>query len=320
MEQYIDKVPTREEALALLKLKGSDTTMLFAVADKVREKYCGNKIHACTITNAKSGKCKENCRFCAQSAHYSTNIPTYDMKDCDTMQEECNTAGDIGSDHFGIVTSGREVLKDTPEYNTVVEFLNKYSHSHVKPCASLGMLTPDMAEDLKSKGLTRYHNNIQTSPSKYGEIVATTHTIEERIASIKAAKNAGLEVCSGGIIGMGETLEDRIDMAYTLLELGVDSVPINVLNPIKGTPMGEYPILAASDILKTIAVFRIILKDKVIKVAAGRESILKDFMGTAFLAGANGLLIGGYLTVRGRSSEEDQKFIENIERIWNGEV
>lgn len=317
MIKFIDNIPTKEEALALFNTRGSEITELFAAADKTREKYCGNKLHVCTITNAKSGKCRENCRFCAQSSHYSTNILSYEMKDSSVMQSECDVASEIGSDHFGIVTSGREILRDSTEYNTIINFLDNYPNKNIKPCASLGMLDFETAQDLKSHGLTRYHNNIQTSPNKYNEIVSTTHSIDERINSIKAAKMAGLEVCSGGIIGMGESLSDRIEMAYTLLELNVDSIPLNVLNPIPGTPMEKYEILSAGEILKTIAIFRLILKDKVIKVAAGRETILKDFMGTAFLAGANGLLIGGYLTVKGRSSAEDQLFIKNIERIWN---
>lgn len=314
-DKYLTEEITREEAVELFKVKGTEIMELFSVANKIREKYCGNTIHTCTITNAKSGKCSEDCKFCAQSAYYETGIETYEMKECSSITDEYNKSCEIGSDKFGVVTSGKAVEKGSSEYETLLEFLDR-AKGVSEPCFSTGKLTYEEAVELKSRGLTRFHNNIQTSVESYSDIVATTHTVYDRIEAIKNAKKAGLEVCCGGIIGMGESHEDRVSMAFTIKELDVECMPLNILNPIKGTPYGEKNILDINEILKTIAIYRIILRDKVLKVTAGRESILKDFMGMAFMAGANSLMVGGYLTVRGRSVEEDKKFIEDIKKMW----
>lgn len=316
MNKYLNEEITKEEAIKLFNLKGSKLMELFTVANKVREKYCGNEIHYCTITNARSGKCSEDCKFCAQSAHYNTNIKEYGLKKNKILLEEYREAQNLGSENFGIVTSGRSIKKGSSEFEQIKSFLEN-TDDNCKPCASIGLLTEEEAKELKENGLIRYHNNLQTSVDKYSELVATTHSIEDRMESIKNAKKVGLKVCSGGIIGMGESYEDRVEMAFKLKELDVDSIPINILNPIKNTPHGDREILTVDEILKTIAIFRLILKDKGIKIAAGRETILKDFMGLAFMAGANGMLVGGYLTVKGRSVEEDYRFIENLKLLWS---
>jgi biotin synthase len=318
LRKYIDGDVSRSQALELSKLSGAKLMELFSVANEIREKYCGNDIALCTITNARSGKCGEDCKFCAQSAHYNTNIESYELKEEETLREEYKMSKEFGSSKFGIVTSGRTIKKGSPEYGKLKKFIEEASKSGegVELCASIGLLDYDEIVELKEAGLARIHNNLQTSVSAYNKIVATTHRVEDRIETIKNALRAGIDVCSGGIIGMGETWEDRIDMAFTLKELGVDSIPINILNPIPGTPYGDREILSVDEILKTIAIYRLINKDKVIKVAAGRETILKDFMGMAFMSGANGMLIGGYLTVRGRSVEEDLKFVENLKKMW----
>lgn len=314
-EKYIEKEITKEEALELTKLKGSELVELFAVANKIREKFCGNKIETCTITNAKSGKCSEDCKFCAQSEKYNTHIHTYPLKDIKFLEDECKTAIEHKSDRFAIVTSGKGIKKGTQDYEVIKKFAENMSKD-IEVCCSIGLLDEDELQTLKDAGVSRFHSNLQTSIKSYKDIVATTHNVLDRIDTIKSAQKVGMKVCCGGIIGMGETWEDRIDMAFTCKELGVDAIPLNILNPIKGTPYGEREVLDACEILKTIAIFRLILKDKNIKVVAGRESILKDFMGSAFLAGANGLMIGGYLTVNGRSVEDDFKFIENIKKLW----
>lgn len=315
LQKYIEQDITFKEAVELFNTKGSELLELFNVANRIREKECGNNIEVCTITNAKSGKCNENCKFCAQSAHYNTNIDTYDMKDINELRNEYEMSCEIGSNMFGIVTSGGTILRDSEDYKKLKEFL-KIAKGSSLPCFSIGKLGYEEAVEFKEAGLTRYHNNIQCSKESYSKIVATTHTIEERIESIKNAKKAGLKVCCGGIIGMGESYEDRVSMAFTIKELDIDCIPLNILNPIKGTPHGDQEILTVDEILKTIAIYRIILKNKVIKVTAGRESILKDFMGMAFMAGANSMMVGGYLTIRGRSVEEDKKFINNIKKMW----
>lgn len=318
IRDFINREITYEEAMELTNISGSKMMELFAVANEIREKYCGNKIHTCTISNAKSGRCEEDCKFCAQSAHYNTNITSYELKDKETLLNEYARAEELGSSKFGVVTSGRSINKGTAEYSDIKEFLKtaKVSDNDVELCCSIGLLSKEELMELKEAGITRFHSNLQTSIKSYNEIVATTHGIENRLKTIKAAKEIGLDVCSGGIIGMGESWEDRIDMAYTLKELGVDGIPVNILNPIPGTPHGDREHLAMDEILKTIAIYRIIFRDKVIKIGAGREGILKDFMGMAFMSGANGMLVGGYLTVRGRSAQEDFKFIENVKKIW----
>jgi len=318
IRDFINKEITYKEAIELTNISGKKMMELFSVANEIREKYCGNQIHTCTISNAKSGRCEEDCKFCAQSAHYNTNITNYELKNKKILLEEYDRAGDLKSLKFGLVTSGRSINKDSKEFNDITNFLEtaKSYNKSTELCCSIGLLSKEELLDLKKAGITRFHSNLQTSIKSYNKIVATTHSIEKRLETIKAAKEIGLDVCSGGIIGMGESWKDRIDMAYTLKELGVDGIPINILNPIPGTPHGNREHLSANEILKTIAIYRIIFKDKVIKIAAGRESILKDFMGMAFMSGANGMLIGGYLTMKGRSPQEDFKFIENIKKMW----
>ena len=318
IRKYIDEEITFEEALELTKLSGSKLMELFLVANEIREKYCGNFLDACTITNAKSGLCSENCKFCAQSAHYNTGIETYDLKNKEKLMEEYQNSAEVGSSKFGVVTSGRGIKKGTEEFEEIKEFIKeaKEKGEDVKLCVSIGLLNKEELLELKEVGLTRIHSNLQTSVSAYKDLVADTHKIEDRMETIKLAKEIGLDVCSGGIIGLGETWQDRIEMAFTLKELHVDTIPINILTPIKGTPMENREPLAMDEILKTIAIYRIIHKNKGIKIAAGREARLKDFMGLAFMSGANGMLVGGYLTTRGRSDEEDRKFIEDIKKMW----
>lgn len=301
----------REAINALLRLPLSE---LISAADKVRREFAGAELDLCSIMNAKSGLCAEDCKFCAQSSRHNTATPAYKLKSKEEMFEAAKRAKEIGAQRFDIVTSGdafsKEELKIVCE--AVAEITQKLG---IKMCASLGALSEASLRGLKQAGLTQYHHNIETSPSFFGKIV-TTHTFQDRVNTIKAAKSAGLRVCSGGIIGLGEAMEDRVEMALCLKELDVDSVPLNVLVPIKGTPLERQEAITCEEVIRTIAIFRIILKDKVIKIAAGRESLLKDFQALGFMAGANGMLIGGYLTIKGRSVEEDRKLAEEIKKIW----
>jgi len=280
IKDFINREITYEEAMELTSISGSKMMGLFSVANEIREKYCGNKIHTCTISNAKSGRCEEDCKFCAQSAHYNTNITGYELKDKETLLDEYTRAEKLDSSKFGLVTSGRSINKGTSEYTNIKKFLKtaKVTDKNVELCCSIGLLSKDELLELKEAGMNRFHSNLQTSIKSYNKIVATTHDIQNRIETIKSAKEVGLDVCSGGIIGMGESWEDRIDMAYTLKKLGVDGIPINILNPIPGTPHGDREHLAMDEILKTIAIYRIIFRDKVIKIAAGREGILRELM------------------------------------------
>lgn len=288
---------------------------LMASASEARRKGVGNRLEICGITNAKSGLCSEDCKFCAQSAHHSTMIPQYPLKSEDEIVEAARSARENGSTRFGIVTSGNRLTPDELEtIRTAVRRIVK--DVGIGACASLGALTRDELLSLRDAGLTRYHHNIETSRRFYPQIVST-HDYDERVNTVKASKSAGLEVCSGGIIGMGETWEDRLDMALLLSELGVDAVPLNILVPIKGTPLGSVEPLSAAEALRAIALFRLVLRDKDIKIIAGRETVLKDFQGMMYSAGANGMMVGGYLTVGGRNISDDKALIREIRAAWN---
>ena len=243
-------------------------------ANEVRKKCTGNKLELCSILNARSGLCTEDCKFCAQSARHHADIPTYPLKGKKEIVEAAQKARVIGAEKFGIVTSGNR-LTDS-EVNVVAQAISEIKDGiGIAVCASLGAMEKSQLQLLKKAGLSRYHHNIETSRRFYPRIVST-HSFDERINTINSARQVGLEVCSGGIIGMGETWQDRIDMAYTLKKLDVDSVPLNILIPIKGTPLESAGLVSADDAIRTICIFRIILKDKIIKIAAGREATFKD--------------------------------------------
>jgi biotin synthase len=287
---------------------------LTAMADNVRSRNMRARLDLCAILNAKSGSCSEDCKFCAQSCRHKTGIEIYPLKPSNEIFTAAIAAKNNGARRFGIVTSGNVL---TPaELKRLAECISDIrSKVGIKVCASLGKLGEKDLEALKKAGMSRYHHNIETSPRYFRKIV-TTHTFSDRLETIYAAKRAGLEVCSGGIIGLGETWDDRIEMAIILKDLDVDSVPVNILVPVDGTPLAGLNKISCTDAVRTIAIFRIILKDKGIKLAAGRESVLKDFQAAAFMAGANGMLIGGYLTVRGRPVAEDRKLIKEIRSAW----
>jgi len=288
---------------------------LIADANKVRKEQIGSELELCSIINAKSGLCGEDCKFCAQSSHHSTDVDVYSLKEKSEIVGAAKKAKDIGAKKFGIVTSGnRPGSKELAQIGEAISQIRE--EIGIVVCASLGALKLEDLKLLKDAGLSRYHHNIETSRNFYSQI-ASTHNYNERVDTVRAAKKVGLEVCSGGILGMGESWQDRIDMANLLKELDVDSVPINLLVPIKGTPFENIEPISCADAIRAICIFRIILKDKVIKIAAGRESVLKDFQAMGFMAGANGMLIGGYLTVKGRDIEADHELVNEITRLWN---
>jgi biotin synthase len=283
-------------------------------ANKIRKEFVDEGLELCSIINAKSGLCNEDCKFCAQSLRYPTGISAYPLREKEQILKAARRAKEIGADKFGIVTSGRRI--SSREIDVIAEAIGEIrSKIGIEPCASLGALERGQLKLLKQAGLTRYHHNIETSPRFYPQVVST-HSFQEKLDTINAAKQVGLEVCSGGIIGMGESWQDRIEMAQLLRDLDVDSIPINLLVPIKGTPLGALAPLSCNDAIKTICIFRIILKDKIIKIAAGRETVLQDFQGLGFMAGANGMLMGGYLTIKGRALESDYRLIEEIQMLW----
>ena len=296
-----------------MKLAGLGDEYLFDIlflADKIRNRYRGKKVNLCSIVNAKSGKCPEDCSFCAQSAHFKTDIQEFPFLEEEKILQRANDSKKLGAHEFSIVTSGKGVKGD--EFKRVTEAIAgiKANNSIIR-CASLGTLDTDTAKSLKEAGLQNYHHNLETSRSFFPNI-CSTHSYDENIETIKAAKKAGLFVFSGGIFGMGESWEQRIEMAFTLKELDVDSVPINFLNPIKGTELGNMPLMKPFEALMTIALFRFVLPKKEIVVCGGREVTLGDLQPFIFMAGASGILIGNYLTTKGRSPEQDLKMIEDL--------
>lgn len=287
---------------------------LMGQALRMKLKQRGDKFSLCSIFNAKSGLCSEDCGFCIQSSHYGNNTRSYPLKSVDEIVGAARIAERTGAHHFSIVTSGRG---PTPkEVVAVADAVAEIrSHVRIKVCASLGIMNRRDLELLKDAGLSRYHHNIETSKEFFPNIV-TTHSFADRINTISAAREAGIEVCAGGIFGLGESEDDRVSMAMTLKECEVDSVPLNILIPSAGTPLTHAGRPAVVEILKAIALFRLIIKGGSIRLAAGREAALHDFLGMAFMAGADGLMMGGYLTRKGRSPEDDLTFVRDMKEIW----
>lgn len=299
------------EALTLYELP---LTELAARADRARRDNLGDTLELCTIFNARSGKCSEDCRFCAQSAHYATGAQEYPLVEQGVLLEAAQRASEIGSDHFCIVASGRAL--SGKEFDDVLHTAAAIREQvGMEVCGSLGCLTHAQLVQLRAAGVSRYQHNLETSRRFFPHIV-TTHTFDDRVRTVRDAVELGFSVCSGGILGLGETREDRFSMALTLRELNVDVIPVNALMPIAGTPLASLKPISPIEVLKTIAIFRLLLPDKIIKLAGGRESVLKEFQATAFLSGANGMIIGGYLTQRGRAVEEDQRMIGEIRQAW----
>lgn len=303
---------------------------LVLTANRVRQESCGDNLEVCSIINAKSGYCAEDCKFCAQSVRYRADIKRYPL----VSEREIITAAEKaqvnGSKRFGIVTSGRKLsLKEIKIIVNAVEGIR--SSLSILPCASLGSIDENELSVLKKSGLTRYHHNLETSERFYPTIVST-HSYDERVRTVKLAKSVGLEVCSGGIFGLGETWQDRMDLARLLKELEVSAVPLNFFIPLKITrgQVLTFDILDQSHLekcqmsrpdpfcaVRITALFRIILERPDIKIVAGRETILKDFQALLYMAGANGMMIGGYLTKEGRSLEEDKALINQVRELWN---
>lgn len=299
-----------EDAIKLYEIGQEKPFLLMAFANEVKKHFKGDKISLCSITNAKSGKCPEDCKFCAQSSHYQTDISVYPLKSSSEIAERAIQAKNDGAHMFGIVTSGTKI-RDKREWKIIFEAIEKINEIGIKPCASLGILTKQEALELKKAGLFRYHHNLETSRSFFKNI-CTTHDYQEDIDTIIYAKEAGLSTCCGGIIGLGEKMMERIELAFTLKELDVDSVPINILNPIKGTPLESQEPLTPAEILITISIFRFILPDKDIKLCGGKEKNLRQLLPLALIAGCSSLMTGNYLTTYGRDPKLDLEMIEDL--------
>lgn len=306
---------TKEEALELYQLPLKE---LCESADRIREHFCGNKFDICTIINAKSGRCSENCKYCAQSSFYDTCAEEYPLLEPDCVAKQAKQNADRGILRFSIVTSGRKLSQsETDKVCLIVKEIKKVSDIQV--CVSAGLLSEQQYRQLREAGVTRIHNNLETSKRNFPSI-CTTHTFENKTESIAAAKRAGLSVCSGGIMGTGETVDDRIDMAFSLKELGIKSVPLNMLNPIKGTPLENISPLTEADMRRICAVYRFILPDASIRLAGGR-GLMENKGYDCFCSGANATISGDMLTTAGITIELDVQKIEAMgyERsLWNG--
>ncbi|MEM3085646.1 MAG: biotin synthase BioB [Halobacteria archaeon] len=307
---------TREQALALARLPRERLPELFAAASRARERVFGNKIHLCAIGNAKSGGCSEDCSFCSQSAHYETPVVQfpgeYPLLDKEEILRRALRAEAQGAHGFCVVAAWRGLTAGSPALRKAVEIVREMkARTRLEICLSLGIVDRESARALAEAGGVRYNHNLETS-RRFFPRVCTTHTYDERVDSIRHLKEAGMEVCSGGIIGMGEAVEDRIDLALDLARLGVDEVPINFLDPRPGTPLGAQAVVKPLEALRTIALYRLLLPRQTLIVAGGRERVLRDLQPMMFLAGANGTILGDYLTTRGRSTEEDLRMLKDL--------
>ena len=301
---------TFDDAVYLSKLeKSEDIEVLCQSASRIRDHFCGNSVDMCSIMNAKSGKCSEDCKFCAQSGHYKTNVKEYGLVSKEEAMSLAKENEKAGVNRFSLVTSGRGLNED--EVQKVTDIYKRLKkETKLNLCASLGILNFGQLKKLKESGITMYHHNLETSKDYYNNI-CTTHTYQQRLDTIDAAKNVGLAVCSGGIIGLGESFEDRIKLAFELKSLGVKSIPVNVLNPIKGTPLENEKALSQNDILKSFAIIRFINPKALIRLAGGRNMIDKQGE-NCFNAGANATITGNYLTTTGNKIVDDMKMVKEL--------
>ena len=303
----------RDEALWMFHLENqADITDLMSAANRLREHFKGNKIHLCSIVNAKAGGCSENCKFCSQSAAYTTESPRYGFIDPEPVSEASKEAEQNNVTAVGLVAAWKG-LREGPVLDEVCDRIREMAaDGKVRPDASLGLIdSQQVADRLKDAGLACYGHNLESSRRFFPEH-CTTHTFEDRLQTIKYLKNAGIKICSGGIIGMGETREDRCDMAMQLREIGASVVPVNFLNPIEGTPYEKMKPLAPMEILKTIACFRFILPQQEIMVAGGRTVNLRDLQSMVFMAGASALMVGNYLTTLNQPAEQDLQMLKDL--------
>jgi len=308
---------SRQEAIALTHIEGQDNILrLCEAADRVRQACCGNTVDLCSIINVKSGACSENCSFCAQSAHHpGIESPIYGLKSPTEILAQAKAAEAAGAKRFCLVSQGRGPKyggSKSAEFEQILETVRTVlAETNIKPCCALGEVTPEQAEALRDAGVTRYNHNLEASETFFPN-VATTHSWRDRVETIKNLKAVGIQACTGGILGMGETWEDRVDLALALRDLEVESVPLNLLNPRVGTPMGDRPKLDPYEALKAIAIFRLILPSQIIRYAGGREAVMGELQAIGLKAGINAMLIGHYLTTMGQPPEQDHAMLESL--------
>ena len=305
-------LPTLDEGDRILQAEGAELSLYMAGAHQLKEQTFGQTIQLCSIVNAKSGRCMENCAFCAQSAHHQSSPPVYPLKSREEIVAGAARAEAEGNHCYGIVTSGTKPEKGA-EFDEVLAAISEIRKQFkIEPSASLGLLDEEMAQQLAGAGCVTYHHNLETARSFFPSI-CSTHEYDEDVNTVLAAKKAGMKVCCGGILGLGESLQQRVELAATLRELDVDSVPLNFLNPIAGTPLESHSSISPLDCIRSIAMFRFFLPNKPISVCGGRESNLRELQSWMFIAGASGTMVGNYLTTSGRSQETDMQMFEDLE-------
>ena len=301
-----------DDAIWLFSLPHEYSDKIMQGASLIRETFRGNAIDPCTVMNAKSGACGEDCHFCSQSSHHSTISPEFEMVSKEKILQTATLAVANGARRFCVATSGRG-LSDPIEVEAICQSIETVRKDvKVWSCATLGILSEDVLEKLKDSGLNRLHHNLETSKEYFGNIV-TTHQWEDRVDTIKKAQAKGISVCSGGIFGLGESEKDRVSMLQTLRELNVDSIPLNFLVPIPGTPLyDEGAGIGAEEALRSIAVARYMLPTKEIRITGGRIQALGGRHPEIFKHGADGVMIGNYLTRMGRPPLEDIQMIKDM--------
>ncbi|HUX00181.1 MAG: biotin synthase BioB [Phycisphaerae bacterium] len=300
----------RQEAVALLREAQRDPWPLILSADRVRRRFRGRRVHLCSIAPVKVGRCTEDCRWCAQSAHWKAAVEPCGLMHTEEVVHLAREAAQHGAACFGLVTSGARLA---PEELACVQEMARAvrSETGLDVCASAGALDADLASRLAAAGVRRYNHNLETSRAHFPQ-VCSTHTYEDRLASARAALAAGMELCCGGIFGIGETDADRVDLALAVRDAGAHVVPLNFLHPIPGTPLQNAVPLEPLKILSIVAMFRLVLPDRIIKLAGGRERNLGELQALMFLAGADACLVGNYLTTRGRPPADDLKLIRDL--------
>ena len=303
---------TREQAMQLTQIPDADLHDLFFWANKIKQQFVGPHVKFCSIVAGKVGACPEDCTYCSQSKLYKTHV-TPDKMTVEEMEDAAREAAQNGANAFGIVNSGRGPTD--AELDWMEPFFRNTSqgkNGKINPCATLGIATKEQAERLYDMGVKRINHNLETSRRQFHK-VTTTHTYQDRVDAIKTYKEAGMHICAGGIFGMGEAWEDRIDMAIELRKLEVDTVPVNFLYAIPGTKLhGTIEELPPMECLKIIAIYRFLLHDAHIKIAGGREKILRDTQALAFFSGASSFLIGNYLTTFGRTPQADHQLLKDL--------
>jgi biotin synthase len=299
------------EALAFIEYEmWPEVLELAAQATRIRERFTGNDVDLCALVNAKAGQCPEDCKFCSQSSSWNTGISTYPLMQPDQIVERARQAKRFGAKRFCIVTATRGLAdRDLPILCEAVRRVKE--EVGIVPECSLGFLTEAQLKELKASGMSRYNHNLETAESHFPNI-CSAHTYQDRLKTIRMLKENGVEACCGGILGLGESRRQRLELAFALSELDVECAPINVLNPRPGTPLSQATPPSPLEVIKTIAIFRFILPRARLELGGGREVNLRDFQVMAFLAGANSLIIGGYLTTHGRQTAHDLTMLQDL--------